>query len=1120
GHRVEPAEIETILAACPGVAQVAVVARGQGAAGKQLAAYLTATPGTTLAEDQIAEWAAERLPDYMIPAAVVILDALPLTGHGKVDRAALPAPDYAARTGHQAPATPREELLCALFADLLGLEAVGAADGFFDLGGDSIMSMQLAVRARRAGLGFTPQDVFEHETPAALAAIAVAADTPELAPEGPAEVPLTPVMRAVATQPDGMRVLAGRFAQWMAVRVPPDLDVAALEGAVAAVVRHHPILASRLAGEGAAARLIIPTAADTPDAGGQWVRRADAAGLDPAALEEAAVRAAQETSGRLDPTAGVMIQAAWLDAGPTDGRLVVVAHHLVVDGVSWRILLPDLAAAYHAAVTGTGVGLDRSPMSFAVWAGLLAGQDRSAEQPAWAELLGYAPEPPLGDRPLDAAADRFESVLRVSAELDPRITAELMTRVPGLFHCGPDDVLLAGLVAALAAWRGSRGQDATSVLIDVESHGRQPFAPGMDLSRAVGWFTSIHPVRLGTGPASLAEVRDGGAAAGVLLKTVKEQARAVPGDGLGYGLLRYEPDGDALAGRPQAQVGFNYLGRFSTGSAESSSVPYWAAVNGLGTDFDPNLPVAHALEVGALVQETPDGLALRLSVAWPGGLLAEQAAQDLAAEWAAMLSGLAVHAASPAAGGHTPSDFPLLSLTQGQVSEVEAAAGAVAEVWPVAPLAEGLLFHAGFGDEGPDVYVGQRVLEISGPVDVDRFRASWEMLLARHAALRGRFIQLAGAAPVQVIPREVVLPWQVAHLSGLADDQAEARATELTATARQERFDLSCPPLLRLLLIKLGEHRYRMVLTSHHVLMDGWSMPVLLGELAALYADDGDGSALPPVVPYRNYLEWLAGQDQDAARAAWVAELAGVEEPTLAAPADPAREAVLTERVVTTAGPELAGTLRAVGRAYGLTVNTLVQGAWALVLSRLAGRSDVVFGATVAGRPAELAGVESMVGLFINTVPVRVRLDPAQPVAGLLAGLQERQAALIGAQHLGLAEIQRIAGPGAVFDTLLVFENYPRPPVPRSEISIRLAETKEAAHYPLTLAALLTEQLELRLDYRPDLFTKAQASTLLERVSGVLAQIAADPQVLVGRVAVTGADERDLVVRAWNDTGP
>jgi amino acid adenylation domain-containing protein len=449
----------------------------------------------------------------------------------------------------------------------------------------------------------------------------------------------------------------------------------------------------------------------------------------------------------------------------------------------------------------------------------------------------------------------------------------------------------------------------------------------------------------------------------------------------------------------------------------------------------------------------------------------------------------------------------------------------VQDVWPLTPLQEGLLFHAAYDAQGPQVYTIQSVQALMGTLDVARLRAAWESLLARHIALRASFPQVKGGQPVQVIAQQVPVPWQEADVSGSGEPEAQAR--RLTEAERGRRFDLGRPPLLRLLLIKLAPELHRLVITSHHILLDGWSLPVLVNEMAALYAAGGDPRALPPAGSYRDYLAWLVRQDKGATSIAWQAELAGLDEPTLVAPADPARVPVIPELTSISASEELTQALTALARSHGLTLNTVIQGAWALLLARMAGRADVVFGTTVAGRPPELSGVESMVGLFINTLPVRVRLDPMQPVAHLLASIQERQAALMPHQHMGLAEIQKLAGPGAVFDTLAVFENYPRNPgrdggkrgTVGGGLEVSGVGGYSPAHYPLVLAAVPSARLRLQLGHRTDLFDPHAAQRILARMLRVLEQMVASPQGRVGQVAVLDSGERQLVVREWNPAG-
>ena len=443
------------------------------------------------------------------------------------------------------------------------------------------------------------------------------------------------------------------------------------------------------------------------------------------------------------------------------------------------------------------------------------------------------------------------------------------------------------------------------------------------------------------------------------------------------------------------------------------------------------------------------------------------------------------------------------------------------DVWPLSPLQEGLLFHAEYDERAADVYVVQGVVNLAGALDRELLRACWEVLLARHASLRAGFQRRNSGEAVQVVARGVGLPWRAADLTGLPADEAAGQAHQLAEEERLRRFDLTMPPLMRLVIVRLAADRHQLIITAHHLVLDGWSLPVLFEELSLLYAAGGDQVVLPPVSPYREYLAWLSRQDREAARQAWRTALAGVSRPTLVASPEPAADVPAPRHLLRAAGRTVADGLRTLARAQGVTLNTVVQAAWAMVVGQLTARDDVVFGTTVAGRPMELPGVERMVGLFVNTVPVHVWLDPQRTVAALLTDLQRRQSALLDRHHLGLSEIRRVAGPGASFDTLLVYQNFPRD----AGTSLRLGDievggtaSEDASHYPLTIVVTPADELDLRLDFRPDVVDDAGAERLLDRFVSVLAQMVADPGMRVGAVHLTTAAERDRVLLQWNDS--
>ncbi|MEV4613129.1 amino acid adenylation domain-containing protein [Kitasatospora sp. NPDC049258] len=1121
GFRIELGEIEAALEALPGVLQAAVTARELTAGGaRQLVGYLVPAPAD--AEALRAELA-RTLPEHMVPAVLMGLDALPLSLNGKLDRKALPAPVPAGEDGGRAPRTEAERVLAALVAEVLGLPAVGVDDNFFSLGGDSISAIQLGSRARKAGFEITPRVVFERRTVARIAAVAEELRAADRSAAGPVEaavgtLPATPISSWLRERGGPI----ARFSQHTVVTLPTGVDHDRLAAALATLTEHHDALRIRLRvdEDGSWRQEIRPTSAATGTALRRIAVTADELDAAAAVEREAAV-------DRLDPERGTVLQAVHLDAGPdTPGRLVLAVHHLAVDGVSWRILLPDLRAAYE------GRALDPVGTSFRAWALGLAeaatGDAVRAELPYWQAVLADGAGPLLGDRPLDPTRDTAATARRLRLTLPATRTAPLLTTVPAAHRAGVDHVLLTGLALALLGRRRARhGQHARAdLLLRLEGHGREDqLVPGADTTRTVGWLTSEFPARIDLAGVDLDAARAGTAAAGHALALVKEQLRAVPDAGAGYGLLRHlDPvSGPALTGTEEPQLLFNYLGRFAATGAD------WTAAREAGdavaAGADPALPAAHALEVGAFVHDGPEGAELAVNLVWPHGVLTEEAVRDIAERWFEALDALAAYAAAPGAGGLTPSDVPLAAVTQPELDRLAAEHPGTEDVLPLSPLQEGLLFHALYQREegSDDLYTSLTSLELRGALDRTALLRAVDEVVNRHTALRSGFTNSGAQQPLQLVAARVTVPWTEHDLTAL---DAEAQAAALAGIEDDEasrRFDLARPPLVRCALAAIGPGRHRLVLTRHHIVMDGWSTPVLLRELIAAYGAGGDGAALPAATPYADHLAWLARRDTAADAAAWRAALAGLEAPTLLADSlgTPAQGPAAAGRELHLPIPAgTAAALTATARRHGLTLNTLVQGAWAILLGRLTGRTDVVFGATVSGRPGDLPGVEAMVGLFSNTVPVRFEPRDAEPVGEALARLQAQQSALLDHQYLGLADIQALAGHGTLFDTLLVFENYPVDPAQLTARGLAVAGigNRGATHYPLTVLTLPGEAPQLTVEYRPDVFTAEQAAATGARLLGLLDTIATAPETPVGALEILVGDERETLLERWNDT--
>ncbi|MFI6033362.1 amino acid adenylation domain-containing protein [Streptomyces sp. NPDC051315] len=649
GMRVELEEIEAILEQHPGVRRGVAVIREDSPGVKRLAGYCLASPDGVA---DLSDWLRERLPEHMVPATLTVLDAFPLLPSGKVDRASLPAPTTAATAATRAPADERERLLCALFADVLGLPEAGVDDNFFTLGGDSIVSIRLVTLARRVGLALSPRQVFQSPTPAGLAAAAAA---PGPAAAAPADDPLgelepIPVMHG---SHDGL-------AQAVLLVTPAGLTHERLTAVLQAVLDRHDMLRARLTGESTGRpRLVVP--AEGAVSAAELLSTAD---HPQGRLADAAAA--------LDPRAGRMLRAVW---SPTARRLLLVAHHLVVDGVSWRILCADLAEAWQAVAADRAPRLRRTGTSFRRWSRLLAQEartpDRVAELAWWTGAL--ADTRPLLNRPFDATATPRERTRVLPEEL----TAPLLTAVPAAYHATVPDVLLTALALAAAAWREERGDlTGRSLLVGLEGHGRaEHLAEGVDLSATVGWFTTVHPVGIDPGPLDLDDALTGGPSAATALKRVKEQLRAVPDHGLGHGLLRHlNPDtAPELEKLPQPQIGFNYLGRFTASATGEEPWELAPEAPMLRVPPDPGRAAPFGLEINAVAVEDADGTRLHVSAVWPEGFLTSAEAEGVMDLWERALRGLVRHVGTlpGTAGGLTPSDLPLVALTQEDIEDFE-----------------------------------------------------------------------------------------------------------------------------------------------------------------------------------------------------------------------------------------------------------------------------------------------------------------------------------------------------------------------------------------------------------------------------------------------------------------
>ncbi|HEY0601691.1 MAG TPA: amino acid adenylation domain-containing protein, partial [Herpetosiphonaceae bacterium] len=1015
-----------------------------------------------------------RLPDYMIPTAFVFLPALPLSPNGKLDRAALPAPPQAIPELEQdfvAPRTPIEETLAAIWAQVLGLEKIGIHNNFFELGGDSIQSMQIVARATRAGLHLTPRQMFQHQTIAELALVAEPLGAAEQSlVTGP--VPLTPLQRwlfAAAPGQPASRVIA--------LLTPPELDRARLEQALRLLYAHHDALRLRFTHD---------------NTGWQQFN----AGVDePLVLEHRHVPAldsttidvvADELRSQLQPAEHPLMRALLLDTGTNQpGRLLLAIHSLIADASSWQILLADLQQIYRQLSGGAEAQLPPKTSAFKQWAeqltALATGDGLSAELSYWLA------QPAVDRLPLDepassAMSDRATQQLSVTLSADT--TSALLGAANRAYRTQPEDLLLTALAQALTSWTGAR-----SVRLDWERDLRSAPRTDLDLSRTVGPLTGRFPITL-----NLAE-REPGAA----LKAIKEQLRAVPNGGLGYGLLRELRDDESarqIRALPAPKIGVAYLGQSDAALTDSAFTP---------TSELPGVVLGPA-QLLAITASVIDG---RLSLCWTYRASAFQTAtiERLAESSSAALQALIDHCLSPEAGGFTPSDFPLARLDQTTLDHVLSMTEHVEDIYPLGPIQDHKLYrYVNHPETGLYFVYGVFLIQ---PIDADVLERAWHLLIARHPVLRTSFVWEGLERPLQVVHDQVDFAVDRQDWRGLTPEEQQTRIAEhLTALWRQG-FDLHKAPFTQVGLYRVGEDAYHFMWNFNYMLQDGWSFPLLFKDLFTCYDALLNGSDQLPETPrlYRDFIAWTQRQDLTSAEAFWREKLRGFTQP------NPIQARVMSNQTVSGEGYRseeiylsvaASTALRTRGRQHQLTPSTLLQGAWTLLISAYTGDQDVVFGSVVSGRPAELAGVEYMVGSFNNFLPLRMQVRPEQSLLAWLKEFQVQHLELRQYEYTPLRKIKEwsdVPGDLPLFESHLTFENFPinTSMVEKwSSLGVRPVTGETQTEFPLRVAIWPFPAMLLLLSYHRHLFDRETIQRMLDNYRILLEGMAARPEQSIG----------------------
>ncbi|APB69496.1 non-ribosomal peptide synthase/polyketide synthase [Paenibacillus polymyxa] len=1110
GYRIELGEVEAQVLKVASVQEAVVIAREDEAGQKHLCAYFVADK--PLAASELRSALAEDLPTYMIPSYFVQLERMPLTHSGKLDRKALPAPESSVLVGTEyvAPRTPAEQTLVAVWQKVLGTgRPIGVMDNFFELGGDSIKSIQVSSRLYQAGYKLEIKHLFKYPTVAEL--------SPYLQPvlrradQGAAtgETRLTPIQRWFFEQ---SLAEPHHFNQAVMLYREEGYDEAALRQAVRKLAEHHDAL-----------RLVFRR---TESGYAAWNRGIAESDGELYSLEVTYFRGMMDCAQAIEAKANELQRSIDLQAGPllklglfrcADGdHLLIAIHHLVVDGVSWRILLEDFAAGYEQALRGQPIRLPLKTDSFQMWAKQLAdyanGPALESEREYWQhiEQLTYEPLPKDFEQGRSKLKDSGLVTVRWTAEE----TEQLLKQAHRAYHTEMNDLLLAALGLAVQAWSGRE-----RVLVNLEGHGREELLPDVDITRTVGWFTSQFPVVLESGHAQ---------ALGHQVKQVKESLRRIPNKGIGYGILRYlsaPRDGERFALEPE--ISFNYLGQFDQDYESSGSRP---SPFSPGSDSSPNAVMDYVLDINGMVSKGVQELTIR----YGGTQYKRETVERLGTLLHSSLRDIISHCVSKERPELTPSDVLLQDVTLEELerlAEHTAALGELENVYTLTPLQKGMLFHS-LLDADSEAYFEQVTFDLHGSLNVEAFTQGLDTLVQRNEALRTNFITGWRDEPIQVVFRERKCEVYFEDIRLVSDEDPEKTIADFVSADKANKFDLVRGSLMRVTVLRTGDESYHVIWSHHHILMDGWCMSFMIKEVFDTYFafQEKRTLELPPVTSYSRYIEWLEAQDAAKASRYWSEYLAGYDQQTKL----PWEKTGLKQGAFEAAeidvelSKELTGQIERVARQHQVTLNTFMQTVWGLVLQVYNNSEDVVFGSVVSGRPAEIPGIESMIGLFINTIPVRIQGKAEETVAAILRKTQDQALASRAYETFPLFEIQSLSEQKRdLINHIMVFENYPMEEQieqvvggDKEALKIANIQSPEQTNYNLDITVIPEEHILLRFTYNALTFREDDIRQLYSHFTWALEQVAANPNLRVNQLELLTPAEKEQILGAFNPAQP
>lgn len=1116
GFRIELSEIENALVQLPTVKDACVIVTGQEKAAR-IYAYIVPQNQGNINTQEIIHDLQQILPDYMLPAGIHAIDAIPFTVNGKLDLESLPTPIFQSEeASYQPPRNNAESLFCQVWEEVLGITQVGINDNFFNLGGDSILSIQIVSRLNQLGLFITVKQLFQQQTIAQLAAIAQTKSV-TLAPQerlcGPFS--LSPIQHWFFAN---FQADPNHFNQSVYLEVSDSVEILSLQRAFEYLMTHHDLLRS--------AFQIDLDAPENTTAHIQSSINFDGISFHDLSLLGVAERNAQISSlasqlqSSMDIGAGDLVKAALFKIGNSEpNRLLIIIHHLVVDGISWRILLNDLDSLLNQIHNNEVLHLPPKTSSFGQWTKALTeyaqSPDALSDAKYWASQQSSSNNNLLPtDFTFEESKNTLGSTEHVEISLSKDSSHALLTEVPRAYRTQINDILLTALLNSLGKWAKLNNFEIT-----MEGHGREDLFNDIDISRTVGWFTSTFPLRL-----SYIENEEIGAS----ILRVKNHLRAIPKNGITYGLLRYlntSPEiNSIMAVANRAPISFNYLGQF-----DQTSQGHYLLGEAIG---DTGSDISHVGQRQALIDinSRVSGNQFILNVGYSRNLYKSETIQSFCDLYISELEEIIAHCQSGLHGSYSEGDFPLANLIAPDYVELfQKFALDIEDIYPLSPMQEGMVFHSRYS-ESSGAYIIQMSCDMTGDFNPQSFQLAWNKVLNRHPSLRSAIYQSAESQDHQIVLQDIAPSWEILDWTKATSGEQDALWAELLSKDRTQDYKLEAAPLMRFYLIEDAQHQWKFLWSHHHILTDGWCLPILLREVLHFYSN-GDGKELASPPPYREYIRWLDKQDVHAAKEYWVRYLDGFDAPTPLGICHSNLQGTVSQtanyqELNHLCSIELSSALSDLAKNHRLTLSNILQGTWATLLSIYSQNNDVIFGATVSGRPPELKGVEDMVGLFINTLPVRAHVEPNQTIVQFLAGLLDDQMESDRYSYTPLVTIHgcsSVPSRLSLFDSILVFENYPLDSSIDEQaqaLAIKNLQVHEQTNFPLTITASSGIQIPIKIAFDQSLIPAEKIDQLFIHYQNLLRFASQRQNATISEWVshALSASEKESLVTQLNDS--